>query len=109
MPSCVSVNRDVLPDVLVGKRSVGRDTNKDVTTDMQTGIVHAVWDSSDADRVVLWRTERLVIAGFPADLAFRLAADHDVDVHALLDLVDRGCPPALAIRIAAPLTWLDGA
>jgi hypothetical protein len=76
---------------------------------MQTGIVHAVWDSSDAEQVVEWRAERLLAAGFPLDLAYRLAADHEVDVHALLDLVDRGCPPALAVRIAAPLSWLDGA
>jgi hypothetical protein len=76
---------------------------------MQTGIVHTVWDSSDADDVVNWRAERLLTAGFPLHLAYRLAADHEVDVHALLDLVDRGCPPALAVRIAAPLSWLDGA
>jgi hypothetical protein len=28
-----------------------------------------------------------------------------VDVHALLELVDRGCPPVLAARIMAPLDW----
>jgi hypothetical protein len=26
-----------------------------------------------------------------------------VDIHALLELVDRGCPPHLAARILAPL------
>jgi hypothetical protein len=26
-----------------------------------------------------------------------------VDLHALLDLVDKGCPPQLAARILAPL------
>jgi hypothetical protein len=26
-----------------------------------------------------------------------------MDLHALLELVDRGCPPALAARILAPL------
>lgn len=28
-----------------------------------------------------------------------------VDLHALLELVDRGCAPELAVRIVAPLEW----
>jgi hypothetical protein len=47
---------------------------------------------------------RLVEAGFPHALAARLAAEPGVDVHALLALVDRGCPPELAARILAPLS-----
>ena len=31
------------------------------------------------------------------------------DLHALLDLVDRGCTPALAERILAPLDEADAA
>lgn len=53
--------------------------------------------------VVAWRLCRLLEAGFPRDLAHRLAAEQGVDVHALLALVDRGCPPALAARILSPL------
>jgi hypothetical protein len=45
----------------------------------------------------------MLSAGFPRPLAKRLAADVRVDVHALLELVDRGCPPHLAVRITAPL------
>jgi hypothetical protein len=41
-------------------------------------------------------------AGFPPTLAAALARDERVDVHALVDLVERGCPPELAARIAAP-------
>jgi hypothetical protein len=52
---------------------------------------------------VQWRAERLLGAGFPADLAQRLAREDQVDLHALLELVDRGCPPQLAARILAPL------
>ena len=51
--------------------------------------------------VVLWRRCRLLEAGFPDPLATRLA-NAAVDVHALLQLVDRGCPPGLAARILAP-------
>jgi hypothetical protein len=50
-----------------------------------------------------WRRRRLLEAGFPVDLATSLASARDVDLHALLQLVDRGCPPQLAARILAPL------
>ncbi len=42
-------------------------------------------------------------AGFDNSLATRLAGDEAVDLHELLVLLDRGCPPELAARIAAPL------
>jgi hypothetical protein len=50
-----------------------------------------------------WRRAQLMRAGFEDDLATRAAADRAMDVHALLDLVDAGCPPDLAVRILAPL------
>ena len=50
-----------------------------------------------------WRRCRLLEAGFGDDLATRLAGMPQVDLHALLQLVDRGCPPHLAARILAPL------
>ena len=53
--------------------------------------------------MVDWRTKRLLAAGFERELAGGLAADGAVDLHALLELVDRGCPPELAARILAPL------
>ncbi len=51
--------------------------------------------------VVGWRACRLRDAGFPGALAERLAREQ-VDLHALLQFVDRGCPPHLAARILAP-------
>lgn len=53
--------------------------------------------------VVAWRTERLIAAGLPAALAHSIAADCGHDLHALLSLIDRGCPPELAVRIIEPL------
>ena len=50
-----------------------------------------------------WREGRLLSAGFGADLADVLAHQEQVDLHELLKLVDRGCPPHLAARILAPL------
>jgi hypothetical protein len=50
-----------------------------------------------------WRVRRLRAAGFSLALATDLASDCRVDLHALLQLTDRGCPPELAARIMAPL------
>jgi hypothetical protein len=57
--------------------------------------------------VVAWRVERLRNAEFDRGLAERLARDGRYDLHALLELVDRGCPPRLAARILAPLDTDD--
>ena len=50
-----------------------------------------------------WRRGRLRRAGFRPELATAVAADRSLDLHALIELVDRGCPPELAVRILAPL------
>jgi hypothetical protein len=50
-----------------------------------------------------WRRDQLVHAGFDAELAALVAADRAMDLHALIQLVERGCPPRLAARILAPL------
>jgi hypothetical protein len=52
---------------------------------------------------VAWREARLRVAGFEWETAAKLARDDAIDLHALLELVDRGCPPHLAARILAPL------
>jgi hypothetical protein len=53
--------------------------------------------------LVGWRVERLRAAGLDDALARAIAADGRYDLHALLELVDRGCPAPLAARILAPL------
>jgi hypothetical protein len=52
---------------------------------------------------VAWRCAQLVESGFSAPLAQVLAADGRYDLHALIELVERGCAPELAPRILAPL------
>jgi hypothetical protein len=54
-------------------------------------------------KVFSWRCKQLVEAGFPRALARQVAQDPAYDLHALIELVERGCPPALAVRILAPL------
>jgi hypothetical protein len=50
-----------------------------------------------------WRYDLLVRAGFASALARTLTQDPRIDIHRLLELTDRGCPPHLAARILAPL------
>src|SRR3954465_15605168 len=46
---------------------------------------------------------QLAAAGSPLPLAAAIASQADYDIHALIELVERGCPPDLAARILAPL------
>jgi hypothetical protein len=55
------------------------------------------------EQVVRWRREQLVGSGFAPALAARVAENTDYDLHALIELVERGCPPELAVRILAPV------
>jgi hypothetical protein len=57
------------------------------------------------DDIQAWREQRLLAAGFDDRVAFDFAQDEAVDLHELLELVDRGCPPHLAARILAPLDY----
>lgn len=60
---------------------------------MRTGITR--------DETEAWRQEDLRAAGFDEAAARSLARTPGVDLHELLSLVDRGCPPRLAVRIAS--------
>jgi hypothetical protein len=57
----------------------------------------------DWTSLIPWRRSRLRHAGFDTQLAGEVAVDMRYDLHSVLDLVDRGCPPRLAARICAPL------
>jgi hypothetical protein len=49
-----------------------------------------------------WREQRLRHAGVEAELAAAIASDCAIDLHAMIELIERGCPPELALRILAP-------
>jgi hypothetical protein len=59
--------------------------------------------SATAEGLTRWRRRQLVHAGFSPPLAARVGADSAYDLHALIELVERGCAPELAVRILAPL------
>jgi len=50
-----------------------------------------------------WRREQLALSGFSLLLAARVARDPRYDLHRLIELVEQGCPPELAVRILGPL------
>lgn len=52
---------------------------------------------------ITWRRWQLEHAGFSPLLAMRVARDGRYDLHCLLELVEHGCSPELAVRILAPL------
>jgi hypothetical protein len=56
-----------------------------------------------------WRRDQLTGAGFLLPLAARIAADERYDLHALIELTERGCMPELAMRILAPVEAEDDA
>jgi hypothetical protein len=87
----------VVPGALIaGKDRRRSDTNINVGTVLRA-------DRAERAAVAAWRRRHLDEAGFPAPLAASLADDLRVDVHALIELVERGCRPELAARIAVPL------
>jgi hypothetical protein len=64
-------------------------------------------ESTITREILSWRVALLSDAGFSDGLAEQLARDRGYDLHALLELVDQGCPPRFAVRILAPL-YCDG-
>src|SRR5436190_2391404 len=88
-------------------RSAGKNEADGVANGMMGARESYAVDRGQA-RIVHWRVARLERAGFDASLAGQLARDPRSDIHRLLELVDRGCPPHLAARILAPLD-ADGA
>jgi hypothetical protein len=56
-------------------------------------------DQTEIERIERWRAEELERAGYEPRAAGRLAVRHDVDLHAAVELLERGCPADLALRI----------
>lgn len=54
---------------------------------------------TEIQRIERWRLQALERAGYDAEGAAKLAGRHDVDLHGAIDLVERGCPPELALQI----------
>jgi hypothetical protein len=57
--------------------------------------------------LVNWRQLELEQFGFPRSLAGRVARDERYDIQQLVELVQQGCAPDLAVRILSPLEARD--
>lgn len=49
--------------------------------------------------VVNWRLHTLLASGYKPDIALSLAEATYVDLHLAVELIERGCSPALAVQI----------
>jgi hypothetical protein len=53
----------------------------------------------ETELVEAWRAEQLELAGYGAAAAAELAARPDVDLHRAMEMLSRGCPAELALKI----------
>ena len=58
-----------------------------------------VQEGTELERIEQWRMEELERAGYSVEAAGKLARRHDVDLHDAVEMIARGCPPELALRI----------
>jgi len=56
-----------------------------------------VWE--EAELIEAWRVAALERAGYSPAEAAEVARRHDIDLHQATDLLGRGCPADLALRI----------
>jgi hypothetical protein len=55
--------------------------------------------SSEQELVETWRAQELERGGYDTDAAAELARRSDVDLHAAVELLRKGCPPEVALQI----------
>jgi hypothetical protein len=53
----------------------------------------------ETDLIDAWRAEELERAGYLPSEAAEIAVRHDIDLHLAVDMLGRGCPSDLALRI----------
>jgi hypothetical protein len=58
-----------------------------------------VLEDTEQQLIELWRAEELERAGYSHRAAGRLATRLDIDLHQAIRLLQRGCPPELALKI----------
>jgi hypothetical protein len=60
--------------------------------------VHDIVET-ELERVERWRSDELMRAGFDPAAAIEIASNLEVDLHAAIDLLERGCSAELAVQI----------
>lgn len=54
---------------------------------------------NEQGRIISWRVERLVAAGYDGAAALTIGMDFTIDLHEAINLVRAGCSPETALRI----------
>jgi hypothetical protein len=54
---------------------------------------------TESERIERWRAEELERAGYEPRSAAKIAVRADIDLHLATDLLARGCPADLALKI----------
>jgi hypothetical protein len=67
--------------------------------ELEAGTAVVAADDLERDKVVRWRLEQLVSAGYEGRSALILAMDPAVDLHRAISLLRSGCPHETALRI----------
>jgi hypothetical protein len=62
-------------------------------------VEHTTTQVSEDELVRCWRIEQLRKTGYPARAAKAIASRRDIDLHLAIELLSRGCPVGLAVRI----------
>jgi hypothetical protein len=57
------------------------------------------FQADETEIIQAWRVEALERAGYLPSEAAEIAVRADIDLHRAVDLVKRGCPSGLALRI----------
>jgi hypothetical protein len=58
-----------------------------------------ILQDTEQERIERWRADELIRGGYDAEQAMQLAVRQDIDLHRAIELVARGCPPDVALRI----------
>lgn len=54
---------------------------------------------TESERIERWRAEELERAGYEPRAAATIAVRPDIDLHLAVDILARGCPPDVALKI----------
>jgi hypothetical protein len=66
---------------------------------METTTIIDAESQTEREQIVGWRSEELERSGYPIASARRLASHTEIDLHKAIELLERGCPAATALRI----------
>ena len=102
-PTLVCCLHAAVPYPVIGAFRVEKGGKEQARGGTEIGMQTRTTADANVEDVARWREEQLSRSGFSPTLAAEIANDTRYDLHALIELVERGCRPDLAVRILGPL------